>query len=229
MKKQSFLKTTGLLLMAAVSVIFFTGCPSKEPEYVDLGTIPEKYLATVPYQDGEVFYLQHESDRVVIPFKVMRYRERAHFGNDELGCYGNAPLGYNSKMSPAPNVFFNCEVDVTECKPDYPLNDIHIEFSNGYMADSVYYQVETYRKCAFISFGTFGQAFPFIGEHYNDVSSIDSVEVNGHVYYDVFKLDNPSAESETGVFVQNLLYNYEKGVLEIDMSNGEKYMRYEEE
>ena len=48
------MKKLAVLMVALVTVIFFTSCPgTKEPEYIDLGTIPENYLATVPYEDGQ--------------------------------------------------------------------------------------------------------------------------------------------------------------------------------
>ena len=213
-----------LLLTAFVAVIGFTGCPGHEPEYIDLGTIPEQYLATVPYQDGEVFYLQHESDRVVIPFKVMRYRMQSQGDN----TYGFDDYYYGSKMQPASSVYFNYEIDITTCKPDYPLFDIEIFFSNAYMADSVYYDQPIRHKYAQLNCHSLHASIPFIGEPTNLFKVHDSFEVNGHVYHDVFEFPNKNMNLE-GIYIQALYYNYEKGVIAIMMSNGEKYLRYEEE
>ena len=212
-----------LLLTAFVAVVGFTGCPGKEPEYVDLGNIPEQYLATVPYEDGQTFYLQHESDRVVIPFKVMRYRTKTQSDDTyDLNYYG-------SKMQPAPSVYFNYEIDITTCKPDYPLFDIDIRFSNGYMADSVYYQdYHGFHKYAQLSCHHMYASIPFIGEPTGQFKVLDSLEVNGRVYHDVFEFPNGNMDL-SGLYVQTLYYNYEKGVIAIMMSNGEKYMLYEEE
>lgn len=214
-----------LLLTAFVAVIGFTGCPGNEPEYIDLGTIPEQYLATVPYQDGEVFYLQHESDRVVIPFKVMRYRTKAQGDN----TYGLDDYSYGSKMQPAPSVYFNYEIDITTCKPDYPLFDIDIRFSNGYMADSVYSQeYHGFHKYAQLNCHSLHASIPFIGEPTNMFKVHDFFEVNGHVYHNVFEYPNENMDLE-GIYIQTLYYNYEEGVIAIMMSNDEKYLRYEEE
>ena len=215
-----------LLLTAFVAVVGFTGCPGHEPDYVDLGTIPEQYLATVPYQDGQTFYLQHESDRVVIPFKVMRYRTKAQ-GDDtyNLDNYYVSP----EKTQPGPTVYFNYEIDVTTCKPDYPLFDIEIRFSNGYMADSVYYQeYHGFHKYAQLNCHRMYASIPFIGEPTGQFKVLDSLEVNGRVYHDVFEFPNENMDLE-GIYIKTLYYNYEKGVIAIMMSNGEKYMLYEEE
>ena len=212
------------LLTAFVAVITFTGCPSKEPEYIDLGTIPEEYLPTVPYQDGEVFYLQHESDRVVIPFKVTRYRVKSRGDN----AYGFDDYLIGSKMQPAPSVYFDYEVDITTCKPDYPLFDIDIRFSNGYMADSVYYNYPARHKYAQLDCHGFYASIPFIGEPTEMFKVLDSLEVNSQVYHNVFEFANQGQDLQ-GIYVKTVYYNYEKGVIAIDMSNGEKYLLYEEE
>lgn len=212
------------LLTAFVAVIGFTGCPGHEPEYIDLGTIPEKYLPTVPYQDGEVFYLQHESDRMVIPFKVTRYRVKSQGNN----AYGFDDYLIGSKMSPAPSVYFDYEIDITTCKPDYPLFDIDIRFSNGYMADSVYYNQPIRYKYAQLNCHDLYASFPFIGEPTEMFKVIDTIEVNSQVYNNVFEFNNQGQDLQ-GIYVKTVYYNYEKGVIAIYMSNGEKYLRYEEE
>lgn len=221
-QNHSTMKRILFLLTAFVAVIGFTGCPSKEPEYIDLGSIPEQYLATVPYQDGEVFYLQHESDRVIIPFKVMRYRVKSQ-GYNACG-FGE----YLEKSKPAPTVYFDYEIDITTCKPDYPLFDIDIRFSNGYMADSVYYNYPARHKYAQLSCHNMYASIPFIGEPTDLFKVHESFEVNGCVYHDVFEFPNENQNLQ-GIYIKTLYYNYEKGVIAIDMSNGEKYLRYEEE
>ena len=219
------MKKLAVLMMAFVSVILFTGCPGKEPEYIDFGTIPEKYLATVPYEDGQTFYMQHESDRVVIPFHVSRHRVKAQ-GNNAYGFDY-----YGEKYQPTPSVFFDYEVDITTCEPDYPIFDIDIRFSNAYVADSVYYPNydPLSPKYAELSVRTLMYAsIPFIGEPTDQFMVHDSLEVNGHTYYDVFQFDNQGQDLQ-GIYAKFAYYNYDKGLIAIYMSNGEKYMLYEEE
>jgi hypothetical protein len=210
--------------MAFMTVILLTGCPGKEPEYIDLGTIPEKYLATVPYEDGQTFYLQHESDRVVIPFHVTRHRTKAQ--GDNASGFND----YGMKFQPSPSVYFDYEVDVTTCKPDYPIFDIDIRFSNAYVADSVYYQNYdplSPKHANFAALNLFA-TFPFIGEPTDQFTVLDSLEVNGHIYYNVFELVNEYQDQEE-MYAKAAYYNYEKGVIAIYMSNGENYLLYEEE
>lgn len=218
-KKQSAMKKFVFLLIAFVSVICLTGCPGKEPEVIDLGTIPEKYLATVPYEDGQTFYLQHESDRNIIPFKVSRHRILSQ-GNDAWG------FEYYGKYKPAPSVYFDYEVDVTTCKPDYPIFDIKLQFSNAYMADSLYYHQPSSQKTAQLNCHNLYALFPLIGEPTGQVTMLDSIEVNGHTYFDVFEFVEEGSSQD--IDIKSFYYNYEKGVIAIFMSNGEKYLLYEE-
>ena len=217
------MKKIGFLLMAFVMVVLFTGCPSKEPEYIDLGAIPEHYLATVPYQDGEVFYLQHESDRVVIPFKVSRRRVQ---GQGNSAGFDD----YVEKYKPSPTVFFNYEIDITTCEPDYPLFDIDIRFSNGYLADSIYYPNydPMSPKYAQLTCHNLYASIPFIGEPTDLFTVLDSLEVNGRTYYEVFEFLNQGLDWQD-IYTKKVFYTYAQGVIEIDMSNGEKYLLYEEE
>lgn len=210
-------------MMAIVSVIFFTGCPSKEPETIDLGTIPEKYLPTVPYEDGQTFYLQHESDRMLIPFHVTRHRVSSQVSN------GFVDFDY-MRIKPAPSVYYNYEVDVTTCKPEYPLFDIDIHFSNGYMADSLYDPNSDPRffKYAYLTCMNLYATFPFIGENTEQFTMHDFLVVDGHIYNNVFQFDNESQDLE-GINIKTLFYSYEKGVIAVLMSNHEKYVLYEEE
>ena len=211
-----------LLMTVLVSVILFTGCPAKAPDFVDLGTIPEQYLPTVPYEDGQTFYLQHESDRVVIPFHVSRRRFKAQGDN----LYGFDY--YGEKNQPAPSVYFEYEVDITNCVPDYPIFDIDIRFSNSYLADSLYFQQHIGRKYAQLTSQRFYAAIPFFGDSTEFETMLDSLNINGHAYYDVFQYENTWMDLE-GIYIKCLYYNYAQGVLRIDMSNGEKYLLYEEE
>ena len=217
------MKRFAVLMTAFMAVVFLTGCPGNEPEYIDLGTIPEKYYPTVPYQDGQIFYLQHESDRLVIPFRVTRHRVK------NQGDNANGFHYYGEKYQPSPTVFFDYEVDVTKCQPDYPIFNIEIQFSNAYVADSVYYPDydPLSPKNATITIKDLHAFFPFFGEP-TDLKVIDSVEVNGHTYYNVFELLNEYQDQEE-IHVKAAYYNYEKGVIAIYLSNGEKFLLYEEE
>ena len=215
-KKRLLGKMTVLSLFGAI-LLLLTACPhSSKPTYVDLGCIPEQYLATVPYKDGDVFRVQHEASKVIIEFEVSRHR------NKETG------FDYVYRYKPAPNYYYVYEVDRTVCKPKYPIFDIDISFSNQYMA----YEEEglqAWNKVATL-YAAGGTSIPLFGEDRSNYEVIDSLYINDRYFHDVFKLktDYYYDEVEEMIHADTIFYNYENGVLGIQMSNGEKYWLYEE-
>ena len=216
-KKRFFRRITAPAVFGAM-LLLLTACPRKEPVYVDLGRIPEQYLATVPYRNGDVFRMQHESDRVVIDFTVSRHRQK-EMGYDYL----------YEKLKPAPNYIYEYEADITKCTPNYPIFEVEISFSNDYMA----YEEEgmqAWNKCANL-FAVGNARIPLFGEDYSSYEMVDSLKVNGRYYHDVFKLKSELVdyyEEEGSIHADTYYYNYENGLLEVVMSNGEKYWLYEE-
>ena len=108
-KKQFFRKVATPAVFGAL-LLLLTACPRSKTTYVDLGRIPEHYLATVPYRNGDVFRMKHESDRTVIDFTVSRHRQKE--------------AGYDwfiEKYKPAPNYVYEYEADITKCTPNYPI------------------------------------------------------------------------------------------------------------
>ena len=217
-KKRIFRKMTAPMLFGAM-LLLFTACPhSSKSTYVDLGRIPAQYLATVPYQNGDVFRMQHESDRLIIDFTVSRHRQK-ETEYDYL----------YEKFKPAPNYIYEYESDITKCKPNYPIFDVEISFSNQYMA----YEEEgmpSWAKSANL-FAVGSARIPLFGEDCSGYEVLDSLEVNNHYYYDVFKLKANLFgyyEEEDVIRADTYYYNYEKGLIGIVMSNNEKYWLYEE-
>lgn len=215
-KKRFFRRMMAPAVFGAM-LLLLTACPRKEPVYVDLGRIPEQYLATVPYRNGDVFRMQHESDRVVIDFTVSRHRQK-EMGYDYL----------YEKLKPAPNYIYEYEADITKCTPNYPIFEVEISFSNAYMA----YEEEgmqAWNKCANL-FAVGNARIPLFGEDYSSYEMVDSLKVNGRYYHDVFKLkaDASYYESEGSIRAETYYYNYENGLLGVIMSNGEKYWLYED-
>lgn len=204
------------MVLGAMTVLF-TACPSSKTTYVDLGRIPEQYLATVPYHNGDVFKMQHENDRIVIDFTVSRHRQK------ETGFDW-----FNEKYKPAPNYIYEYESDITKCTPNYPIFEVEINFSNQYMAYEEE-EVPSWEKSANL-FAVGSARIPFFGEDHSSYEIVDSLEINNHYYYDVFKLKAEAGyyESEGAVHADTYYYNYEKGLLGVVMSNGEKYWLYED-
>ena len=212
-------------MLLGAMLLLFTACPhNNKSTYVDLGCIPEQYLVTVPYQNGDVFRMQHESDRLIIDFTVSRHRQK------ETG-YDYVPL---EKYKPAPNYIYEYESDITQCTPNYPIFDVEINFSNAYMAfeeeqgyDPAYDQPVA--KTAQI-FATGGAQIPLFGEDHSGYEMLDSLKINGRYFRDVFKLKTEYYynEGEEMIHAETIFYNYENGLLGILMSDGEKYWLYEE-
>ena len=78
-------------------------------------------------------------------------------------------------------------------------------------------------------------SFPLYGEDTSGYEMLDSLEVNGRYYHDVFELEaiytpdfGYGDEEIEQIHVKSFLYNYENGVIGILMSNGEKYWLYED-
>lgn len=217
--KRFFRKTAAPLALVALAVVL-SACPRSKPTYVDLGKIPEQYLATVPYKNGDVFRMQHESDRVVIDFTVSRHRQKEM----EEG-YGPVP----TRFQPAPDWYYEYETDFTKCTPSYPIFDVTIQFSNQYMVYEEEQGYDPYPKLAQIN-GVGVARVPFFGEDCSDYEMADSLVINNRYYYDVFKLkvDGSYYEDKGPIHADTYYYNYEKGLLGIIMSNGEKYWLYED-
>lgn len=208
-----------LSIIFGAMMVLLTACPhSSKTTYKDLGKIPEQYLATVPYQDGDVFRMQHESDRVVIDFTVSRHRQK-ETGFDYI---------YLEKYKPAPNYYYDYEVDITKCTPNYPIFDVEINFSNLYMLYEEEGMASEAEKQANL-FAVGSARIPFIGEDHSNYNVADSLEINGRYYHDVFKLTADYYNVEEGsIYAETYYYNYETGLLGVIMSNGEKYWYYEE-
>lgn len=216
-KKRFFRKMTAPAVFGAL-LLLLTACPRSKTTYVDLGRIPEQYLATVPYQNGDVFRMQHETSKVIIDFKVERHRRKTSGEG-----YGPVP----TRFQPAPNFYYEYEMDMTTCQPDYPVFDLSICFSNAYMVNEE--DMQSWNKRADL-FAVGSASVPFIGDDHSDYEVIDSLEVNGRYYREVFKLKtsyNYNNDEEL-IHAETILYNYENGFVGIVMSNGEKYMLYED-
>ncbi len=89
---------------------------------------------------------------------------------------------------------------------------------------------QNYAKSATI-FAVGSARLPFIGEDHSNYEMLDSLKVNGRYYHDVFKLKSELVdyyEEEGSIHADTYYYNYEKGLLGVVMSNGEKYWLYED-
>ena len=210
------------LLLAVLSLL--ASCGHKEITVIKLQSLDEKYRESVPYQDGETFCLQHETDKTLIEYTVWR---RLHVINEYDG------ESYYRFSPPPAYCWDNFQQDITECRTNYPLFNFEFRMSNEYKMDETFNPEadNIYAKRMSISVGDdFYAGLPFKGVTFDDYVMLDSLQVNGRTYYDVFQLDNQSygEYGELHEGIQVLYYNYEDGIVGVEMSNGEKFMRYEE-
>lgn len=213
-KKQFFRKTAESIVLG-IMVVLFAAC-KEEPlptPLIYLGDIPEEYLATVPYRNGDVVKMMHESSKLVINYRVSRSR----FHNM------SEPIGED----------YDYQVDFTHLKPDYPTFDLGITLTAEYKKYEL--EDEEAPKTGLILLKESSTDIPFINTDATGFSVLDSLEVNGHVYYDVFKLDcepyefSPDYSVPThSINTATCYYNYAKGFIGIELSNNEKYWLYEE-
>ena len=210
-----------LLILSGLFVL--TACPHKDPTIINLEPLKEKYRESVPYHDGDTFVLQHETNKTLIEFKVWRYFQIDNEYEGET-FYRYDPCIY----------YENYQQDITECRTDYPLFDFKLQMNNEYRISASNDSIDDnpYAKILSIIAGNnFYTWLPFKGVTSGDYQILDSVQVNGRTYHDVFELKNQSYGYEyegANDGIQLLYYNYEDGIVGVEMSNGEKFMRYEE-
>lgn len=211
------------LLLAVLSLL--ASCGHKEITVIKLEPLDEKYRESVPYQDGETFCLQHETDKTLIEYTVWRsLRITNEYEGESYYRFSQKP----------PYCWDNYQEDITECRTNYPLFNFKLQMDNEYGIAEAYDStaVNSHAKILSIIAGNnFYTWLPFKGVTIGDYQVLDSMQVNGRTYHDVFELKNQSYGYEyEGATdgIQLLYYNYEDGIVGVEMSNGEKFMRYEE-
>lgn len=212
--KRQFIRKMAAPVMVVVMLVLFVACTKEQPktEIIDLGDIPEVYLPTVQYQDGDVVRMMRESDSLIINYRVSRYRFSSL----------DDPSGWDS--SP---IIYDYQVDWTELTSDQFTYEMGIALTSEYRR----YELEGVAapKRGYISLFKSDTYVPFIN---TDASGyiVQNHEINGHVYCDVFRLDcEPDYKvTEEDIYTVTCYYSYEKGFIGMEMSNGEKYWLFEE-
>ena len=212
--KKQFFRGITLPVILGVMVVLFASCKKPLPTpLIYLGDIPDEYLATVPYRNGDVVKMMHESSRLVIDYRVERSRFHNMF----------EPTGED----------YDYQVDFTHLKPDYPTFDMRITLTAEYKKYEL--EGEEAPKSGLIMLKGSSTGVPFINTDETGYAILDSLEVNGHMYYDVFKLDcrhyefPPDYEIQAPqIYTSICYYNYAKGIIGVELSNNEKYWLYEE-
>jgi len=188
------------ILIILVTFFFFGCCPG-DSVTIDNGHLPEKAFGFIPYQDGRIYKFKH-SGGLIINYTTRR-ETREEWNHCEECC----------------KYVYKYEVDATTLTPDYPVFDFGFEISN---MDTTY----------FIFTARVGYYQFYIPTNHNQseyYELFDSVLISNKFYHDVFKLKSNygSYYDKDSIFADSLYYSYERGILQIKMTNGEKYTIYE--
>ncbi len=167
----------------------------------DMGALPGEVLSIMPYEDGDELNFLYSGDTLVQLAVSRETRKQYDVFRDECN-----------------NLTTIYEVDITSMAPTDSSLTIVARVANLTAINR--YQV-TVNSSTFI--------IPVGPNAYMDCDLIDSLQVNGTVYYDVCRLyrigmvegisDNPLADS--------VYFNTEFGVLDIVMEDGSRYSRQE--
>ncbi len=184
-------------------LIYLSGCnPCDEPVLIDHGSLPDTILKYVPYQDGKT-YRFHHSAGLIIEFTANRQSSKEWARCEECCKYESV-----------------YEVNKTRLIPDYPIFDFGFEISNQ---DTINYFVTA-------RVGKYQFYIPTNTKYTTDYYKFaDSILIEKKYYYDVFLLKSNygSYYDKDSQFVDSMYYSYKLGILQIKMSNGEKYSIYE--
>ncbi|HKK62693.1 MAG TPA: hypothetical protein VJ951_09040 [Bacteroidales bacterium] len=180
-----------------ISVILF-GCRPCEPETYNMGEISDEALLSVPYTINDKPVLKHSNGQE-ISFSIDRItKDKTEYLCGHRCC---DMLLYQE--------------NVTTMLPDKKLIKPVFHISNF---DSTYVSISVQ-----INRSSFN--IPAKRAQMNDIAFVDSMTIEGNMYYNVFKLGyiEHYIDSENPIFIDSLYYNYNKGILKISLSNNEFY------
>ena len=183
-----------LLLITATAC-----CPYDPPVLIDYGKIPDSILVMVPYQNGQIYKFRH-SGGLAIEFTAMRQSNEKWQGCENEWCC---------------QIKYKYEENTTTLIPDYPVFSFGLDLENmhpeafGFIVRVGYYWFQV----------------PTNGYQSNNCGFADSLLIGDKFYYDVFKIKSiyGTAYDRDTIFADSMYYSYKKGILQVKMSNGEKY------
>lgn len=187
------------LILIAFSTVLLYGCPPCDPVVVDFGPLPESALALVPYVNGQTYRFRH-SEGLVINYTALRETR---------------PEIHASRTCDFEHRF---EMNSTKLTPDYPVYTFMLEVSNP---DSSHIDFDIwFRNSSF--------TIPSGSEFSHPLTYFDSVLIDDRYYYEVFRLRNQGYHFYTDTLAtDSIYYNYEYGILQINMTNGERFTIFE--
>ena len=184
-------------------LVYLSGCtPCAETITIDNGKLPDSVLKFVPYQNGKIYRFQHSAG-LIIEFTSSRQTTKELSRCEECCKYE-----------------YVYEVNKTRLVPDYPVFDFGFEISNQ---DTINYFLNA-------QVGKYQFYIPTSNKYPNDYYKLtDSILIEKKYYYDVFLLKSNygSYYDKDLIYADSMFYSYRFGILQIKMSNGEKYRIYE--
>ncbi len=176
-------------------------CPNcPEPEHIDVGEIPEEILNLVPYQDGESYNFIHSEGQVIL-FSTQRNTEEEYFSCENYCC----------------ETIYEYDLNTTRLTPNYTLFPIKIIIStNNFQETPTAYYLN-------LKIGTGYVQIPQSTENNYNGTFVASININNIDYTNVYKLKASTYETATGIKIDSVYYNYQKGILKILMDNEEYY------
>jgi hypothetical protein len=186
-------------------ILLGSSCRCDDPVTIDCGKIPDSVLQMVPYQNGQTFKFIHSAG-LVINFTASRETREQW-----LGCNSERCCKYAYKY----------EVNTTILQPDYPLFSFGFDLSNPGPTPDVF--------GLGASVGKYWFQIPTDDYQAGYCGFADSILIGDKFYRDVFKIKSiyGSAYDRDTIFADSMYYSYKLGILQIMMSNGEKYSIYE--
>lgn len=185
-------------LIAAILLIpFLISCKPEPMDCItkDEGPVNDSLLVFIPYQDNNTYQFRHSAGEV-INFQCSRETKT-----------------YVSPCEEGMNIETIYQKNNTLLSPDYPLFDIKFSISsytgsNGDIKAGV---------------GNSGFDIPITPQVTWYYGFLDSLELNGTTYYDVFRLRSRGQTGDSQLYADSIYYNYSKGIIKIIMTNDEYY------
>ncbi|NOZ46021.1 MAG: hypothetical protein GXO79_04480 [Chlorobi bacterium] len=188
-----------------VLLITLSGCLCRDVEQHDFGKLSDEALSAIPYQTGDEFKMKHTNGEIITFSVNSRLTESVTENPFVEAC-----------------VEETYEKNTTLIEPDYPIFSINMVLSNeggnsmltAVLGNAYFYiPIDTTQ----IQFNT------------DYTEYIDSLYINDSLYLNIMKYSFTPWDNDTSsVYIENIFYNYEFGLLQIEMSNEESYSLYYE-
>lgn len=199
---QPILNSFNIIRLCILPFVLFSACsPCADPILIDRGKIADTALKMVPYQNGKTYRLQHSAG-LVISFTATRQSREEYLECEECCKYR-----------------YKYEVDETTLTPDYPIFNLGFQISN----------FDSTRLSFSGNAGYYNFHIPSLADGLNIPEFAGSMVLDGREFYDVYRMksDYGYLSRKDTIYPDSLYYSYGLGIIQLKMSNGERYSIYE--